>query len=158
MKVRRVGAGGARAEGQDEALLLATDRATAARLRSRRPGDASKSPKGGAPVLLVADRLPLRDGVLEELVDERADGPEAVTEGARVVRAGGKVILVADARASGGLAVVLGGLWKRPRRALAPADASAWLLGAGCDELTQTTPHEGLVVTEGRVRPRLAGE
>lgn len=155
MKVRRVGSGGARGEGQDEVLLLASDRTTAARLLSRRRGDASRSPSGRAGVMLVGERLPFRDGALDELVDERADSPEAVTEDARVVRAGGKLVLVADARAGGGLAVVLGGLWKRPRRALAPTDASAWLLGAGCEELTQTTPHEGFVVTEGRVRARL---
>ncbi len=139
MKVRRVGPG-IHPEETDEGLLVAPDRATAARLRSRRPG---------LRVIVAADRLPFRDGALEALVDERADRQEVVAEGARVVRGGGKVILLADVRGGGGL---LGALWKRTRPALSATDASAWLLGAGCDELTQSAPREGLVVTEGRVR------
>jgi hypothetical protein len=139
MRARRVGPGAPRSEGFEEGLVLAPDRATAAKLLA----------KTRAAVVLVAGRLPLRDGALDEIVDERADDPEAIAESVRVVRGGGKVVLVADARGGGG---ILGGLLKRTRRVLSPTDASAWLLGAGCEELAQSTPREGLVITEGRVR------
>lgn len=145
MRARRVGPGGLHAPGADDALILVPDRGAAARLRARHPR---------VRLVVAAERLPFAEGALDELVDERATSPEAVAENARVVRAGGKVVLVADARASGGLAVVLGGLFKKPARPLASTDASAWLLGACCEELTQTMPREGVVVTEGRVRRR----
>lgn len=141
MKVRRVAAG-ARIEPAPGELLLAPDRATAARLRARLPG---------AEVLLVADRLPFRDGALQAVVDERASRPESVAECVRVLATGGTVTLISDARGQGGLA-----FWKRAPRPLSATDASAWLLDAGCADLTQASPKEGVVVTEGVVRPRLA--
>jgi hypothetical protein len=143
VRARRVGPGGARPEG-DDVLFVTADRAVAVRLRARHHV---------ARVVVAADPLPFAQGVLDELVDEAAARPEVVAEDARVVREGGKVVLVADARGAGALAVVR--LWKKGPPPLAATDASAWLLGAGCEELTQTAPREGLVVTEGRVRTRV---
>ena len=143
VRARRVAAGGAPSDGPVEGVIVAPDRTAALRLRGRWPR---------ALLVLAGERLPFADGALEEIVDEHATGPAAVAEDARAVRAGGAVVLVGDGKAGGGLSAVLGGLWRRPRRPLSATDASAWLLAAGCEELTQTSPRDGVVVTEGRVR------
>ena len=124
-------------------MVFAPDRGTATKVRARHPA---------ARVVVAGEPLPVTDAVFDELVDERATGPSSVEEDARVVRPGGRLALVSDLPPGGGLAAALGGLFKRSRHPIAPTDASAWLLGAGCAELTQHPVNAGALRTEGLVR------
>lgn len=131
----------AKPEATGEVVLIAPDCATATKLRHR---------WSELRFLVANERLPFADGALDEIVDERPARPAGVEEDARVVRAGGRVVLVTGTDGTSGLAARLGGLWKKHRRPVAPTDASAWLLGAGCNEIEQRTTKDGAVLTEAR--------